>query len=520
MKKILIYIALIIPLSISAQVNLTNKQSRYLNYCIADLLEEYEYLIQTPTDRAQQEFMLLFEGEGSSHYNDLLGLSQGNELPLHEYAEALFGNAQACKVVIKEVKKGEITEDDTHYLVDVTFQKYLQYYNKCGVLFDSQDFYKADHLITATISMNKENETVKIRSVRGSIDSDAQPLPEKYKVFAYNEPRDKMVLANGEFLKYNIFDQAIVDENAKVTFNDYDVVLKLVQEDADCNLYSFKYRQRRWRVKPWVNFAIGDIYTLDGNDNYNLLKKESMMEFGVDFGYAIVAKPQYKLSLFLGFGMSNSEVELACDNELKYSYNTTSGAADADGDLYTRYYEVNNLKANLEFTQYQIPLYLDFEYQFGKRFSAYGQLGAKAYLTTKSNVTDLTADIYTYGIYSKYGNLKMENFTPNGFGASQINIPEQEIEVESMVFDAFAGLGFRVNIYKGFYFDAGVTYQHNLTPMVDNGEAVELDGRIAEDKALITFSCQEGEKVRVGTDLFEKITKGGLRANVGILFKF
>ena len=516
MKRILLYIAFILPALASAQVKLTNADMRDLNSKIVDLLEEYEVLIQTPTDRASREFIALFENKDIEIYNDLLGLNSEKRLTVEEYATVISTKSQACKVIIKDIVKGSLSEDANSYLIEVAFKKYMQYYDRCGILFDSQDFYKNDHELKALIAMNKEDRSVHFRKMDGDIKTATPPLKKKYKVVTYKDARDADVLANGKRIKYNSFDQAILDDSVDLQFTDNDVVLRLVQDSPGCNNYSFSYKPRRWRIKPYVEFSMGDIYKFDGDHTDNITKSASMMEMGLDLGYTLVAKPKFKLSLFTGFGLAKSKVDLAYDGIYNYSY---TAAADIDGDSYNRFYEVSNFKATQEVSQYVVPLYLDFDFQVSKRFSLYLQGGLKAYLNSAFDVTNVHADLYTYGIYPQYNNLKIENFQPIGFGSSTQEIPTQEIEAESMTFEGFAGAGFRLNLFKALFLDARVSYQMG-TPLVKTKDLVKLDNP-EEENALIRFDNEvREEQVRNVTDIFDNISRGGLKVNVGLLLKF
>lgn len=515
MKRILLYIAFLFPAFVSAQVKLTNAEMRDLNCKIVDLLEEYEVLIQTPTDRASRDFIALFENKDIKIYNDLLGLNSEKDLTVEEYISVIGSKSQACKVIIKDIVKGNLTEDVNNYLVEVAFKKYMQYYDGCGILFDSQDFYKNDHELKALIAMNKEDRNVRFRKLEGSIETTTPPLKKKYKVITYKDVRDADVFANGKRIKYNSFDQAILDDSVDFRFTDNDVVLRLVQDSPGCNNYSFSYKPRRWRLKPYVEFSLGDIYKFDGEHTDNISKSASMMEMGLDIGYTIVAKPKFKLGLFTGFGLANSKVDLMYDGAYNYSY---TASPDFDGDRYERYYEVTNFKATQEVTQYVVPLYLDFDFQMSRRFSWYLQGGLKAYLNSAFEVTNVHADLYTYGIYPQYDNLKIENFQPIGFGSSTQDIPIQEIETESLTFEGFAGAGFRLNLFKALFLDARVSYQMG-TPLVKTKNVVKLDAP-EEESALIRFDYEAGEQVRNVTDIFDKISRGGVKVNVGLLLKF
>ncbi len=527
MKKILLYIILIFPFSAFAQV-LSNAELRKLNYHIVDLLEEYEFLLQNPTDRARYEFVSLFEDSNILIYNDLLGISSKKEVTVEEYANLLYSNSNACKILIKNVDKQEIVETDTHFVVDVKFGKYMQYYNKCGVVFDSEDYYKTDHEITATIAMDKNDGSVLIRTIKGSINSNTPPFPLEYNVYSYNEPRDNEVCVNGKKIEYNLFGQSIVEKNAKIDFKDSEVVLKIVQDDENCGLYSFQYKQRCWRIRPKIEFNIGNTYSFGGDYGNEMLESETMLEYGLDFGYAIVKKPKFKLSLFTGASFVKSNLEFKQD-ELAYKYYYSAPSTiDYDGDTYERHYEVANMNAKMDITQIAIPLYLDFDFQFSRRLSAFVQMGVKTFVSTSCSVKDFTTNVKTYGVYPQYGNLVMENFKPNNFAVQTVSVDNQDVETGSMILDAFGAAGFRLRLFGGLFLDASLNYQTSITPVAEADVSLDLghradegSGRIVdENKALITYTFAEGEQVKTFTNLFDEIKRSGLRVNVGLLFKF
>lgn len=519
MKKFLVCIALILPISSFAQIKLTNAEMRYINNRVIDLLEEYEYQLQASTDRAKDEIVSLFESKDVLVYNDLLGLSAKKELTIERYVDLLFSESNACIIEFKDLDKKSMIETESHYLVDVSFTKYIQYQNDCGVFFDSQDYFKADHQLTATLAIDKNLNNVRIRKINGKIDSNVPVLPEKYKVFSYTDPRDNDVLVNDKGLVYNSFGQAFVDENAKVRFKDNEIILRIERENRDCNLYTFSYSPRRWRLKPRVEISLGTNYRLEGInvDKFNMT--ESMLDYGLDFGYAIVAKPKFKLSLFTGFGLSKSSFNFTQQEEYAYSYRTST-EADFDGDSYNRNYRVSGMQSKVQLSQILVPLYFDFDFQFSRMFSIYLQTGIKAYFTSNFNITDLSMDTYTFGVYPQYDNLIIENFAPNNFGHHSIRIDKQQVESKSSVFDLYGGVGFRLNLYKGIYLDAGVNYQTALTPIFETDQPLFISGYVNENNAFINYSCAGGENVGLFTNLFDKITRGSLRTNIGLLFKF
>ena len=510
MRKFLLYIALTLPISISAQTNLSNAEMRIFNSRIIELLENYEYTIQDDTERGKYEFTSLFENKNILIYNDLLGLSTEKELTIENYINTLHGKSKACNVIIKDVKRGEMYEDDHHYLIKVSFNKYIQYHDKCGVFFDSKEFYKSDHQINALIAMNKEDKTVYFRNLDGSIDTKTQPLSKNYRVIVRNEERDNKVLVNGKRPQYNIFDQAFVEENAMIEYEDHDVSVKLTQDNPGCNIHSLKYKPHRWRIKPYFEFSVGKI--LDLGAEQEMLKSAYMMDYGIDIGYAMVSRPKFKLSFVSGFGLSTSKAFL--NTSFNYSYYEYS---DVDGDSYNRYSDVSNFSATMKIQQYVVPFYLDFDFRLAKKVSLYLQGGAKVYFTSLFNVNDIVADVNVYGIYPQYNNLKMENYEPNDFKRKTITFDKQEIDKKYFSMDFFGSLGFRFNIYKFLYLDTQVSFQTGYTPIYSSSRKIYLNGNISKYNALISYKTSEN--IGTVTDIFREIKKSCVRLNIGLLFK-
>lgn len=511
----LLFSAFLFPILLSAQSKLTNAEMRYFNNKIVDLLEEYEIHIQTPTERASTEFVSLFESKDTKIYNDLLGLSRESDLSAQEYFQLLYQNSQACKVMIKEIEKGNLYEDESHYLIDVTFKKYIQYFDKCGVLFDSYLFYNNDHEINATIAMDKVTGHIYFKKMSGSIDSDASPLPDKYKVFISKDKRDKMVMADNRKIDYNIFDQAIVDDNAKFKYVDSEVLLKVVKESPSCNIYSFNYKPRRWRIKPYVEIPVGEIFKYKGNNSSKFNIETSSIDFGINVGYSVFTKPKFKLSIFSGIGLVSCSANFKYDGKCQYSYKSKG---DIDGDTYTRYYEISNLKAKQNNKQLYIPLSLDFDFQFYNKFSLYLQAGAKACYLYKNNFTDIHADIYSYGIYPQYDNLRIDDLPSLGFGYSTIDVTSQDIDTKTITICPYTGLGFRLNIYKSLFLDSNVSYQM-WNSVYKNDRVISLYNPV-EHNSLISYNNSNGNEVKNFANLFENISLGGIKINIGLLFKF
>lgn len=500
---------------------LTNFTKREFRLGVINLLEEYEKQLNKNSKEGKYYFERLFEDDNLRIYNDLFWVTTDKTITVADYVDTWFDDIESATVTIKEVRVGELYEDETHIMVDATFDKSVWYVSKCGIIFDSKEFYKSDYNITATVVMDKTTKRISFRSIKGTINSNTPPLPLYYNVYEYNtaDSRDKKITADNVKLVYNSYGQAFVDAKAKMDYNDPDVSLRIINKNG-CNLYRFEYKKHRWRIKPKAELSVGNLYDFGRDEVNDMIDTELMYDFGLDIGYALVAAPRFKLGLFTGAGVSKSIVNFETKNLFRYSYEAEA-KADYDGDSYIRNYEVAKMKAKMDLLQLYVPLYLDFDFRVSRNFTIYLQGGAKAYYTQEYKITDIQADLYTYGVYPQYGNLKIEDFAPNNFGNNSYKFDEQKvIGAEEFVFDVFGGLGFRWRMFGNLYLDAGVTYQTNITPIYETDMHVSFAGEPDERYAMFTYTCQDGEKIKPLYNSFTGVTRKAIKPGIGLLLKF
>ena len=165
------------------------------------------------------------------------------------------------------------------------------------------------------------------------------------------------------------------------------------------------------------------------------------------------------------------------------------------------------------------------DYRFSKIVSIYARAGIESYIALSQDVTNASADIYTYGIYSKYGNLLIDDPYINNFGASSVgleNISENTFNLKRLSFDAILGLGFRFNVIGPLALDLGLNYQLGLTECIESPEnLVNISSdRVNKESALITYTVAENESMRSLMDMFDAVKRQSLNLNIGLIFKF
>ena len=480
------------------------------------LIEKYDNYSDMTDFEEASSFMDLFASDSLMIYNDLLGFSENNTITVRDYATLLVQRGRSPKIDVKNINHGKVYSDDENWLVDINFDKSLLYTDADGILLSSKEYYGgADHKIKATIAMNKLTDWVYIKSIDGSIDSDIARLPEKYAAVQYTSSRDKEVLCNGEKMVFNSFDQALVPANPKFTYSDDDANMTIIKKPGSGEFYSFKFRPTYWRVKPRVEITIGDFYNFGEGG-----KGGKGMSFGVDFGYIFPSSGKIKYGVFSGIACSISTMDLSMGG-LDYSYQTTGGVADVDGDDYVRHYKFSGIEQSMKVTDLIIPFYLDLDYRLARAYSIYVQAGLKNYMNLSSKTNNVKAIADIWGVYPQYGDLVIDgpwgddnSVNYNNFGKDrELNsISDMKRPLKSFTIDAFVGIGVRTKLTGRILLDVGANYQYGLMNINDGADSG------AEE--LVSYTVSGGEKLGSIFNSLEKVHRQSINLNVGIMYKF
>lgn len=509
---------LVSALMVSAQTDesLSVAQERKFLLNALRLIENYDdYSDMTDFEEASN-FRDLFGSDSLMIYNDLLGFSEKNTISVSDYAMLLVQHGRSPKIDVKNINHGKVYNDDENWLVDIDFDKTLLYTDADGIILSSKEYYGGeDHKITATIAMDKLTGRVYIKSIDGRINSDMPRLPEHYAAVKYTSPMDKDVLCNGKKIVFDSFNQALVPANPIFTYSDDDANMTADPIDGTGKFYSFKFRPTHWRIKPRFEMAIGDFY------DYGEGKKGGKsMNFGVDVGYIIPSSGKMKIGIFLGAAYSMSSMDFSIGTR-DYSYQTTGGVADVDGDDYVRHYKFSNIEQSVKVSDLIIPFYLDFDFRATRSFSIYLQAGVKAYMNMSSKTNDVKAVADIWGVYPQYGNLVLDgpwgddnSINYNNFGKNkEINsLSDAELPLKKFTVDAFGGIGVRVKLTGRILLDVGANYQYGFMQI--------NDGITSGTEELVSYTVKGGEKLGSLFNSFEKVYRRALNANIGIMFKF
>lgn len=484
------------------------------------VLEDYEFNSTLRNTQSVGEYMALFADENQVLFNDLLGISEAETLPLRDYVELFRKNAISPSIKIKNVRRGKIQDTGEALVVPLYFKKEMRYNNKCGAILSSNAYYNDDYDMEMVVSMDKASKEIQIISLTGKIDSEMPRLGQDFAIVEYHDSRDKKVSNNGQLLNFNVFDQAFIPMPYNLNYSDEDENMKIHLAENDCNNIRLSYHPRHFVIKPYANIPLGSPFSM-GEASSMMDISTSGMEFGIDFGYILTITPNFKINLFTGLGYSTGKINMTV-GDLNYHYSATSDA-DIDGVPYTRYYEISDLQQSINLGHIILPLYGDFEYKFGKIFSAFAQLGVKMYFNAGSKVNSFTGNMYVFGVYPEYGNLLINAPYMNDFGHTSIDEnADNDLKVRGASFDGIGGLGVRAKIYGPLSIEAGVNYQIGLSNIMINARTPGnlVQGAITESQAFATYTVKEGTILHSLTDYIGNIKRSSLNIKVGLILKF
>lgn len=537
--RLLKYICLFtifLPVMFVQAQSLSIVQQRYMNMDVLRLLEEYEMNSPVYDDEQRNAFLRLFDDPSLSIYNDLLGLSGAVSLTVSEYADLLRKKAVAPGVVIKNLRHGMPYKEDDRWMMEVTFEKSIEYTNLCEVLFSSKEYYKADHQLVALVAWEPEKRICRFVQLTGKIESNIPPLPDEYIIFTQTSPRDTLLLCNGERIEYNYFGQAFLEKNSEFSYPyDSDVLIRLVEENSDCNMVSMSYTPKRWRVKMHTDFALGQCYKIRSSLP-NMKTTSNSKAFGADLGYIFPSDNQIKWGFFFGLTLRHTTIESSIA-DLNYSYMTNE---DIDGDKYKRNYKLKDVKYRTTISELSVPLFFDVDIRIDQRTSMYMDFGIKGYAELFAPKTSFDAMYTTSGTYDDYGGITFDAGTFGGEYILNDFVTNKKIHNDNVysyssdntfeyTVDAFAGLGMRIRVYKDLFVDLGYSYQFNV---VDSHKWDDIyfdktNTTTTADKPIIyKINNRENgiakgtEQVKSVTDFYSDIERNAHQLNVGIMFRF
>ena len=487
-------------------------------------IEDYAAYATISDDDVQYSFLNLFTSPKSIVYNDLLGVSFSNEITVEDYCKLLQRDLRNKNVIIKNIKKEEVSQEGKTWKIVMSFDKSISYVNECGTFFSNNDFYGKDYRLKATVVYDANEDKYAIDKITGTVDSEKK-LSEDYFVFVSKDKRDQDLLVKSQRLKFNRYHQALLpgrkDLLTDQDFSYPDASIALKPQIDRCGV-SMTYKIRRLRLRPYFEKGLGNVFSITSDASFSNMES-SGSTFGLDFGYIFYSRKALSLGAYLGVGLTQSKMDLSYNNA-DYSFSTD---VDVDGDRYTRHYENLSLEQTYKFSDLCVPVYLELGIQANKILAFYVDLGLKMNFNMKRDVDNTVGSTYVYGVYPQYNNLRLdEQWGGNGFGnksfSTALLVNNELNDVTSFTASLMTGLGLRIGIPRtSLSIDAGVNYVMGINDFIAPSSAVQLGNNVTNSIVYPTLSDNTcTEHVRNLSEALSSVKRKSLKFHIGLLFKF
>ncbi len=195
-------------------------------------------------------------------------------------------------------------------------------------------------------------------------------------------------------------------------------------------------------------------------------------------------------------------------------------SADMDNETYVRYYEIDGLHQQIKVERITVPLYIEYRYRLSSRFSIHALLGYRFGFNFSSKVSELTGDVFSYGVYPQYGNLMIDAPYMNAFGASVLNSENatNKPNVYKVGASFLTGAGIEFRVWGPIALGASLKYEASMTDMF-KPVAAQIIKYDAED-APVTYTVAGGQKVKTLSDYFSLSKISRLSYSVSLVFRF
>ena len=481
------------------------------------VISEYAQTASVNNDSKAQRFKSLFESNDAMIYNDLMSLDNRTEISVNDYVKAL-SSASTVSVVIKNIRKGKVTDQGNTWQMPLFFEKSISFVNPCGTYIDSHEYFQCDFLLKAVVVVDKATQRCFIKQLTNE-SGNKMNFPKDYTVLVKNDARDEKLTIDGRIVNFNLYDQVLLHPGYKIKYLGSDVGEKSIEGDNCDHKICVKYSEKNFRAKFHSSFALGGFYSI-GDASKDLSSSSSDVNFGLDIGYVFPSMSKLAVGVFTGMGYSSNKINLDLDGTYSFEKEYLS---DIDGDRYSRHYNgVNCLSQTLKSTGLTIPIYVDFDYHLTSVISTYADLGVKLQ-TSMSNKwsTDKTSIGEIYGIYPDYQNLRLpaegQILDINGFGTNKFvsEVDPSDFKM-SMGIASLFGLGIRANIGKSLVADFGIQYQMGLTHCWKN-EVNAID--FNKGGELIRWDGEKEQMVPL-LNTASNLKQSSLRLQIGLIYKF
>ena len=384
MRKFLITICLIAVSAVHLNAQwLTNHDRRLMNDKLLEMILSYENYASFSDSYMQFCYLDLFVRSDAKVYCDFVASPEyGKQITADEYAKYASQVVSVKRVEIKNLRKSDYTRKNGRYTITVEFDKTIEYEDELLTYFDSADPLIGDYHITMNCVYDSQQGMFLISEITGTSNENCLFPTGKFVIVHKKDERDNLLMVNGQTIKFNAFDDAIVTGEALPVLDDEDVITTHTIVDATerYSKVNYSYKETRLRLRASATLAPISAYSVTSKVDFQT-NKSSAYEAGVGIGYAFPIAAKAKLVINTGLGLSYSTLLLGVA-DVRYGYELS----DDTGRLYTRNYDLSYVSEGMRFTDSVLPFYLTYEQSFKNKIALTADAGIKLYLNTNTSI--------------------------------------------------------------------------------------------------------------------------------------
>lgn len=451
-----------------------NSFRRHVNTLVLSAINGYEGSCSVRDDKSVSEFLSLFSTDASV-VNDVLGTDRYLEqMSPMEYVEAIRSTSAYPSFAIYDVTKDEMRQENGFWIISLVFRKSVFYVDKNGYVFSSDEFYGKELSMKMTLRYKEDDVACKIVSVE-LLEDDIREFPEGRFVII---DKDSLSLSDSRYLntlkigkESPRYDRGVaMTASGKPSVKDIDVMINIdtLCEGFNYDVLAFSFRPRKSRIKLRYAYAPLGAYDVTAADGIG--SGTVAMELGFDFGFMWRLGNSAKMGLFTGAGVSGSRVSLSLSAPVSYSYvtsvfNRQTGLYE-DRDIR---YDIASAEEAVDYLDFFVPLYFEFEHKVGNFMLVTWNLGAKAYYNYSATVScpySPQGRVRVYDAVSQSVAVSRPVASGNMSYVSPVSYKKNPFDISLM-----ANLGFEFNLSKRkVYLLLRAGYEYGVTSSYESGD--------------------------------------------------
>ena len=248
----------------------------------------------------------------------------------------------------------------------------------------------------------------------------------------------------------------------------------------------------------------------------SLASKVSGSNTGIDFGWIFYQKSGHNLEA--NIGVAYSPLTATFDlGATEYNY-AAPVSADEDGETYIRYYELGAMSQKVKITQLSLPIYLSYSYECSQRLRLHADLGVRFGFKTSCSLDNVDGEVYSYGIYPQYDNLKIDASYMNGLGRSDLaGAVYSTPYAAGVATSVLAGVGAEIYLAGPLSVDLSLRYNAGVSDIFKS----RYNGvYLSSVSAPVTYTVAEGQSVKPMSDYLKSSKFSQLMLKIGLICRF